>query len=50
MGPRGAANPNPNPNPNANPNPNPNPNQEGGWPWGLEERLRASAAQRGLRL
>ena len=24
--------------------------QEGGWPWGLEERLRASAAQRGLRL
>ena len=24
--------------------------QEGGWPWGLEERLRASAAQRGLHL
>ena len=24
--------------------------QEGGWPWGLEQRLRASAAQRGLHL
>ena len=24
--------------------------QEGGWPWGLEERLRASATQRGLHL